>query len=129
MSRGALTATELATHRERLRALERRLTGNVSRLEAEALRPAAAPAPEPADVPAHEGDPAARDAEESVAITLLGSEEQVLAETRAALVRLDVGTFGKCEQCGREISRARLDAVPYARHCIQCARAAGGQAG
>ena len=30
------------------------------------------------------------------------------------------GNFGVCEQCGKEISRARLEAVPHARMCIAC---------
>jgi RNA polymerase-binding transcription factor len=58
-----------------------------------------------------------------VAQTALLSEEQLLAETRAALARLDDGTFGRCQGCGRVIGKVRLDAVPYARQCIHCARA------
>jgi len=34
-----------------------------------------------------------------------------------------LGTLGRCEVCGKAISRSRLDAVPYARDCIRCARA------
>jgi RNA polymerase-binding transcription factor DksA len=52
------------------------------------------------------------------------AEARLLAEVIAALDRIDAGTFGTCLDCGRPISRARLDALPYARQCIRCARAA-----
>ena len=46
-----------------------------------------------------------------------------LAEVDAALARLDAGTYGLCERCGRPVDEARLEARPEARHCIDCARA------
>jgi DnaK suppressor protein len=45
-----------------------------------------------------------------------------LAELDAALERLDAGTYGTCERCGRPIPPARLDARPEARTCVGCAR-------
>jgi DnaK suppressor protein len=42
---------------------------------------------------------------------------QLAQEIEAALARLDAGTFGLCVDCGREIERARLDAVPWAARC------------
>lgn len=38
-----------------------------------------------------------------------------------ALLRIENSTFGICENCGSEISEARLKAIPYTEHCIQCA--------
>jgi len=48
-----------------------------------------------------------------------GLEE--IAQIRAALTRIDNGTYGECESCGEEISTGRLGALPYARQCIDCA--------
>jgi len=42
-----------------------------------------------------------------------------LVEVRAALERLDKGTFGKCLDCGREIPPARLAAIPWTAYCIE----------
>jgi DnaK suppressor protein len=43
----------------------------------------------------------------------------------AALGRLDNGTYGKCERCGREIPIERLEARPTARLCVACKQATG----
>ena len=43
-----------------------------------------------------------------------------LTEVRAALDRLDDGTFGECLQCGEVIGEKRLEAVPWTPHCIAC---------
>ena len=37
-----------------------------------------------------------------------------------ALRRIDSKDFGKCIKCGNDISKARLEAVPHARMCIEC---------
>ena len=45
---------------------------------------------------------------------------QHLALVDAALARLDAGTFGACLRCHRPIAGARLEALPWAAHCIDC---------
>jgi DnaK suppressor protein len=37
-----------------------------------------------------------------------------------ALVRLDDGSYGTCIRCGRPIASERLEALPWAAHCIEC---------
>jgi len=39
-----------------------------------------------------------------------------------ALERLEEGTYGRCEGCGRPIPEARLRAVPWTAHCLECQR-------
>jgi len=118
MSQAKPTAAELAEFREQLQALTARLSGAVTE-----LRGGGAAAAVAATDPDHQGDPSARDEEAALATSLLGTEEQVLAEVRAALKRVEAGTFGRCESCAQPIARARLKALPYARYCIDCARA------
>jgi DnaK suppressor protein len=43
----------------------------------------------------------------------------------AALARLDEGTFGRCQNCGKEIAAERLEALPWAALCIDCQRLEG----
>lgn len=49
-----------------------------------------------------------------------------LAEIDGALTRLETGTYGICEQCGRAIGEDRIEVRPVARMCIECARVTGG---
>ena len=35
---------------------------------------------------------------------------------------IDHGTFGRCEECQGPIPKPRLQALPYTRHCVACAR-------
>lgn len=53
-----------------------------------------------------------------------GAERHLLDEIGAAQARLAAGTFGACERCGTPIPLARLRAVPAARLCVVCERAA-----
>jgi len=55
-------------------------------------------------------------------LALRDRNEQHLAAVDAALARLDDGTYGTCARCGRPIAPERLDALPWAAHCIDCQR-------
>ena len=39
------------------------------------------------------------------------------------LQKLEDGNFGDCERCGEAIAEKRLEALPFARYCIECQRA------
>jgi DnaK suppressor protein len=52
---------------------------------------------------------------------LLDHIERTLAELAAAQERLASGTYGRCDQCGRNIPSDRLRARPEARRCVRCA--------
>lgn len=45
-----------------------------------------------------------------------------LTAVEVALKKLDRGTYGLCESCGKEIGGARLQAFPTATHCFSCAQ-------
>ena len=53
-------------------------------------------------------------------LALYEKNHDQLAQIDAALKRIDAGTYGVCENCGKEIHRARLEALPYATLCISC---------
>jgi RNA polymerase-binding transcription factor DksA len=44
-----------------------------------------------------------------------------LREVDDALAKFEAGTYGTCENCGKEIGEARLEAMPSARFCMVCA--------
>jgi DnaK suppressor protein len=59
--------------------------------------------------------------ERSQVSTLVRQAQQHLREIDAALVRLEDGSYGRCERCGRPIPEPRLEARPVARTCVGCA--------
>jgi len=63
-------------------------------------------------------------AERGEAEALAAKLEETLAAVRAALRKLDLGTYGVCEKCGKPISPARLEAKPASAFCIDCASTA-----
>ncbi len=52
---------------------------------------------------------------------LLHQAKRELAELENAQARLDAGTYGVCERCGERIGDGRLEALPAATRCINCA--------
>jgi DnaK suppressor protein len=47
-------------------------------------------------------------------------ELALLREVEAALARVESGTYGFCQRCNAPIAARRLDAVPWAKHCVPC---------
>jgi len=54
-------------------------------------------------------------------LSLLGNEQDALDQIDGALKRIEDGSFGQCEECGRKIPESRLEAIPYAALCVHCA--------
>jgi len=69
-------------------------------------------------------DEVTRAAERELAIRNLDRESQLLRNVRAALRRIEDGSFGVCAHCEEDISPKRLAAVPWAPFCIRCQEAA-----
>lgn len=60
--------------------------------------------------------------QQQMAIANKARLQQQLVRTRQALVRIEEGEFGYCQDCGREIAPQRLDLDPSVALCINCAR-------
>jgi RNA polymerase-binding protein DksA len=119
-----MTGKERAKFRELLYAMGESVRGDHSLLKAEALEGVGGESSGSfSDVPLHMADLGTHHAEEEMTLTLLESEEQLFEEINTALARIDDGTFGTCEVCHRPIAKKRLEALPFARTCIRCARA------
>jgi RNA polymerase-binding protein DksA len=118
-----MSEVELQHYRRRLLDLKRRHGAILTDLEEEALRPIGAEiAGELSEVPVHPADLAPAEYEEEVTLGLLVNEAHLLNEINDALARIEQGSFGRCVECGQTISRRRLHAIPYARHCLRCAK-------
>jgi DnaK suppressor protein len=125
-----MTKTKLEKYRQALLDLGKGLKGKVTDLEHEALRKTGGEeSGNLSNMPMHMADLASDNFEQEVAIGLLETEEQRLEEIAAALLRIDNGTFGRCQECGKEILEERLEAIPYTSLCIECAGRADGEMG
>jgi RNA polymerase-binding protein DksA len=65
--------------------------------------------------------------ERRVNAVLEANAREALAEIEAALARIDDGTYGVCEECGRPIPVERLRAMPATRYCVSCQERQGGR--
>ena len=120
-----MTQAELKNYRQRLEDLHERHTGDVSHLTNEALRSAGGEASGGlSNMPLHPADLGTDNFAKEFTFNLLHNEEQVLAEISDALERIQRRRFGLCEECHQPIPAAQLEALPYARHCVACARKA-----
>ncbi|HET89535.1 MAG TPA: conjugal transfer protein TraR [Chloroflexi bacterium] len=68
----------------------------------------------------HMADDATDAFEQAVDVALRRKFETTLEEVDRALARLENGTYGLCEACGARIDRARLEALPRAKYCMDC---------
>jgi DnaK suppressor protein len=118
-----MNKNQIEKYRDALLALRSRLKGDVSHLTSEALRKDSGEAGgNLSNTPIHMADLGTDAFEQEFTLSLLENEEQTLDQIAAALKRIDQGSFGRCEECTGPIPSARLQALPFTRHCVECAR-------
>jgi RNA polymerase-binding protein DksA len=105
-----MAETKYATRRAQLQAEHDRLTGQLQELGVDRSS-------------FDEGfaDSGQVTAERGEVQALAGTLRETLQDIDAALGKIEQGTYGLCESCGRPIAEARLEAMPAARLCIACA--------
>ena len=69
-------------------------------------------------------DRATREEDLREELRLRDRDRKLASKIAAAIARIDAGTFGRCDACGRAISPARLRARPVTNLCIDCKREA-----
>ena len=117
-----MTKRKLESRLKQLRALSDRLNGDISSLEDQARTPTGGQSVgNLSNAPMHLGDVGTEVYLQELNATLLENEEFLRAEVLAAMERIDDGTYGVCENCGKKIIEERLDLIPYARFCTPCA--------
>lgn len=68
----------------------------------------------------HMADQASDDYERDFSLGRVTAEQGVLYAIDEAIKRISEGTYGNCLQCGKPISKSRLNALPYTELCINC---------
>ena len=107
----------------KLLAMRRRLVDDVDQIRQNVLQRRDAASGDVSAMPIHMADIGGDNFEKEFALGLIESEQQELRDIDAALAKLENGAFGECETCGRAIGYGRLNAIPFARLCIECQRA------
>ncbi len=118
-----LSKAQLKQFREMLLAKRRDLVGDMSGIEAEALRKSRQDTSgDLSSLPTHPADVGTDNFEQEFTLGLLESERELLDEIDEALQRTESGTYGTCLGTGEPIGKARLKARPWAKYCIEYAR-------
>ena len=117
-----LTTAEIAHFKQMLLEKWAEIVGDVTLMEDEALRKSRLDAAgDLSSMPIHMADIGTDNFEQEFALGLMDSERKLLVEIRDALIRITEGVYGICEGTGKPISKARLNANPWARYCIDYA--------
>jgi DnaK suppressor protein len=102
-------------YKEILLQLRRVLTGDLQGLESGARKTETS-----GDVSENPAEQATDNSELEVSLGRMESQSREIREIDEALERIRDGTFGVCEECGKAVPAARLEAIPYARLCASC---------
>jgi len=119
-----LSRKELREFRELLLAKRRELVGNVGNLTDEALgRNRRDASGDLSAMPIHMADLGSDNWEQEFTLGLIDNERKLLREIDEALARIEDGTYGVCLATHTPITPERLRAKPWAKYCIEYARA------
>lgn len=72
------------------------------------------------------GDAASDTLERTQAMAIGENFRDLLAHVEHALAKLEKGTYGLCDSCGKNIAKARLDFLPWAAMCAECRKRLAG---
>ena len=117
-----MKAAETKVFKTTLEAMRARLRGDVSTMADAALRKTRSEASgDLSSMPIHMADIGSDAFEQEFTLSLMATEEETLDMVEQALARIRDRTYGVCEECGGVIAKKRLEAIPFAAHCIRCA--------
>ena len=114
-----LTQAEIGKFRDLLLAKRNEILGNVISMEDEALHRQRS---DLSNMPIHMADIGTDNYETEYTLGLVDSERKLMRDIDEALDRIENCTYGICEGSGKSIPKARLEAIPWARYCVEYAR-------
>ena len=115
-----ISPRELELYRDQILAKRREIVGDMSSMEREALR--ASGSTNLSNLPLHMADMGTDNYEQEFTLGLMEKDRKLLRDLNDALAKIQNGTYGLCEGTGKPISKARLEAQPWARYSIEYAR-------
>ncbi|MCH7556332.1 MAG: TraR/DksA C4-type zinc finger protein [Planctomycetes bacterium] len=119
----SLTSADTEHFKQMLLEKRREILINVNEFEEEALKKSRMDAAgDLSSMPIHMADIGTDNYEQEFALGLMDNERKLLKEVDEALERTEQQTYGTCEGTGKPIPKARLEAQPWAKYCIEYAR-------
>jgi RNA polymerase-binding transcription factor DksA len=115
-----VSSRKQATLRKRLEARKAEIEESVSNLAAEMRSIGIEQDDENGSLGNHIAEDGSSVAEAERIVTVSEDFQDILAQVNSALERMNAGTYGTCQSCGRPISEERLEAFPYVGYCIEC---------
>lgn len=105
--------SEIARYRDVLETVRTELLDRIRTTQADTSEPQDGDAPDLADR-------ALKTMNRDLLNSVTTSERDMLRRIEDALKRVDEGRFGSCTNCGNPVQPKRLEAIPWARHCVDC---------
>jgi RNA polymerase-binding transcription factor DksA len=113
-----LSPAEISKFKTLLLAKRNEILGNVLTMEEETLRRQRS---DLSNMPIHIADAGSDNYEIENTLGLMGSERKLVREIDEALDRVENGTYAICQGNGEPIPKARLEAIPWAKYCVEYA--------
>jgi DnaK suppressor protein len=118
-----LSDNDIEHFKQMLLEKRREILTNVNEMEDETLKkPRLDASGDLSSMPIHMADIGTDNYDQEFTLGLMDSERKLLKEIDDALQRIEQGTYGLCEGTGEQIQKARLEAQPWARYCVEYAR-------
>jgi RNA polymerase-binding protein DksA len=118
-----LTVADIEHFKQMLLEKRGEILANVNEMEDETLKKSRLDAAgDLSSMPIHMADIGSDNYEQEFTLGLMDSERKLLKEIDDALQRIEQGIYGICEGTGKQIQKARLEAQPWARYCVEYAR-------
>ncbi|HEX8264093.1 MAG TPA: TraR/DksA family transcriptional regulator [Pyrinomonadaceae bacterium] len=108
-----MDANQLENYKKQLLEQRDRLVGQLNENQRQSFEFGLEEMPDPVDA-------AVQDRSQTILLSISESERDLIDQIDEALQRIELGSYGTCVNCERDIAVARIEAVPYARYCMNC---------
>jgi len=115
-----MTKLELAKYKALLIKVRETINGDINHIAKENLKSQKESSGDLSGYSFHMADMASDSYDRELSLNIAGEEQEIIYEIDDALKRMEEGKFGLCMSCDKKIPQKRLNAVPYAKYCIQC---------
>ena len=108
-----MDANQLENYKKQLLEQRDRLVGQLNENQRQSFEFGLEEMPDPVDA-------AVQDRSQTILLSISESERDLIDQIDEALQRIESGDYGECVHCNEAVQDKRLEAIPWARHCLRC---------